>query len=55
MRADVSGGDSLGLYAKFVAPTIADGKVFQATFSGELAVYGILANNATYLPLISGQ
>jgi hypothetical protein len=33
--------DDFGKFAKFSAPTIADGKVFLATFSGWLAVYGL--------------
>jgi Secretion system C-terminal sorting domain len=34
--------DSIGNFAKFVNPTIANGKVYLATFSDELAVYGLL-------------
>jgi len=34
--------DDLGTYAKFSAPTIAAGRVYVATFSGEVAVYGLL-------------
>jgi hypothetical protein len=34
--------DKLGYYAKFVEPTIANGKVFVATFSGAVVVYGLL-------------
>jgi hypothetical protein len=34
--------DSVGLYAKFVAPTIANGKVYIATFSKKFSVYGLL-------------
>lgn len=37
--------DSIGLYAKFSAPTIANGKVYVATFGGQLMVYGS-TNNA---------
>ncbi len=33
--------DSLGTLAKFTAPTVANGKVFVATFSNRLAVYGL--------------
>jgi uncharacterized protein (TIGR03437 family) len=36
--------DSLGTLAKFVAPTVANGKVYVATFSHRLAVYGLLAH-----------
>ena len=38
----VSARDSLGNLAKFVAPAIANGKVYVATFSGALDVYGLL-------------
>jgi hypothetical protein len=37
-----SARDSIGLYAKFVPPTIANSKVYMATFSGRLNVYGVL-------------
>ena len=33
--------DDLGNFAKFCPPTIADGKVFLATFSNQLVVYGL--------------
>ncbi len=33
--------DSIGKYAKFVPPTIANGKVYMATFSNKLNVYGL--------------
>jgi hypothetical protein len=32
--------DNVGNYAKFVPPTVANGKVYLATFSGQLLVYG---------------
>ena len=32
--------DSVGNYAKFVPPTVVNGKVYLATFSGQLLVYG---------------
>ena len=35
--------DALGNYAKFCPPTIANGKVYMATFSKQLVVYGLLA------------
>jgi outer membrane protein assembly factor BamB len=33
--------DAVGLYSKYCAPTIADGRVYLATFSGKLQVYGL--------------
>jgi len=35
--------DGVGNYAKFVPPTVANGKVYLATFSNQLLVYGLLA------------
>lgn len=35
--------DDYGKFAKFCCPTIANGKVYQATFSNKLNVYGLLA------------
>jgi hypothetical protein len=35
--------DSIGGFAKFVCPTVANGKVYIATFSGQLLVYGLFA------------
>jgi len=32
--------DTLGNYAKFSPPLVANGKVYQATFSGKFMVYG---------------
>jgi hypothetical protein len=40
-NSDKKPSDALGLYAKFCPPMIADGKVFVATFSGALQVYGL--------------
>jgi hypothetical protein len=37
-----SGRDSVGSFAKFVPPTVANGKVYLATFSNRLNVYGLL-------------
>ena len=33
--------DSVGLFAKYVPPTVADGRVYLATFSNQIAVYGL--------------
>ena len=38
--------DSLGTLGKFAAPTVANGKVYVATFSGSLMVYGLLSQTA---------
>ena len=47
-----SARDSVGKYAKFVPPTVANSKVYLATFSGRLNVYGLLPASA---PLIYQQ
>ncbi|MBC7658937.1 MAG: RICIN domain-containing protein [Chitinophagaceae bacterium] len=38
--------DDLGLFAKFTSPTIANGKVYASTFSGQLVVYGLLPSGS---------
>ncbi len=42
--------DSVGKFAKFVPPTIANGKVYLATFSNKLIVYGLNAPTASHCP-----
>jgi Secretion system C-terminal sorting domain len=42
--------DSVGFFAKFVPPTIANGKVYLATFSKKLHVYGLNAPKASHCP-----
>ena len=39
----ISSRDGMGNFAKFVPPTVANGKVYLATFSGQLDVYGLAA------------
>jgi hypothetical protein len=36
--------DSVGTFGKFVPPTIANGKVYQSTFSNQVVVFGLLSN-----------
>jgi hypothetical protein len=45
-NSDMLPRDSLGNLAKFVPPTVANGKVYVATFSGRLNVYGLLLTAA---------
>jgi outer membrane protein assembly factor BamB len=40
-NSDMNPDDTLGNYAKFSPPLVANGKVYQATFSGKLMVYGL--------------
>ena len=39
----MSARDALGLNSKFTPPTVANGKVYMATYSNKLRVYGLLA------------
>jgi outer membrane protein assembly factor BamB len=39
---DVAIRDSFGIFAKFVPPTVANGRVYMATFSNQVVVYGLL-------------
>ena len=41
-----AGRDEVGNYAKFVMPVVNDGKLYVATFSNQLQVYGLLPGNA---------
>jgi PKD repeat protein len=41
-----SARDAVGSFAKFVPPTVANGKVYLATFSGQLDVYGVLPSSS---------
>jgi hypothetical protein len=40
-NSDVDPADELGMFAKFNPPIVANGKVFAATFSGVVRVYGL--------------
>ena len=37
--------DTLGRFAKFVAPTVVNGRVYVPTFSNQLAIYGLLSDS----------
>ncbi len=41
-------GDGLGTFSKFCPPTVANGKVYAATFSKQLGVFGLLAAAPRY-------
>lgn len=43
-NSDMVPNDSLGNLAKFVAPTVANGKVYMATFSQRVNIYGLKAS-----------
>src|SRR3974390_2154218 len=45
-NSDMLSRDSLGNLAKFVPPTVANGKVYMATFSGKVNVYGLQSSTA---------
>jgi uncharacterized protein (TIGR03437 family) len=45
-NSDMAPGDQLGRFAKLVAPTVANGKVFVPTFSNELVIYGLLSSGS---------
>lgn len=40
-----SARDDIGTFAKFCSPTVANGKVYVASFSGYVAAYGLLSSN----------
>ena len=43
-NSDMNGDqDQLGAFARFAAPTVANGRVYVPTFSNELAIYGLTA------------
>ena len=42
--SDMAPSDAMGRFAKFVPPTIANGKVYVPTFSNELVIYGLLSD-----------
>lgn len=45
--------DSNGGFAKFVCPTVANGKVYLSTFTGQLLVYGLFATQGS--GILSGE
>ena len=44
-NSDMTPTDALGRFAKFVPPTVANGRVYVPTFSNELAIYGLLSGS----------
>lgn len=48
--AQNAGRDDLGNFGKFSSPTIAEGKVYLATFSKQLVVYGLLKPSIVFQP-----
>jgi hypothetical protein len=50
-----SARDSVGNFAKFCPPTVANGKVYLATFSNRLNVYGLLPRPALSVALTGGN
>ena len=42
-NSDMVATDAMGRYAKFVPPTVANGRVYVPTFSHELSIYGLLS------------
>ena len=47
--------DEIGTYAKFAAPTVANGKVYLPTFSNQLLVYGLLSTLPSANPGLFGS
>ena len=45
-NSDMLPGNEMGRFAKLVAPTVANGKVFVPTFSNELVIYGLLSSGS---------
>ncbi len=46
-NSDMLPENTMGRFAKMVAPTVANGKVYVPTFSNELVIYGLLNGGAT--------
>jgi hypothetical protein len=44
-RSDLNPKDTLGNFAKFTPPTVAKGRVYMATFSDQVILYGLLNHN----------
>lgn len=55
-NSDMVPGDTLGRFAKFVAPTVVNGRVYVPTFSNQLAIYGLRSKVqvANVAPQIAG-
>jgi uncharacterized protein (TIGR03437 family) len=46
-------GDSVGAFAKFATPLVANGRVYVPTFSNQLAIYGLFASEGETAPRIT--
>ena len=51
-NSKMAAGDDFGMWAKWVPPTVANGKVYLATFSNQLVVYGLRPIPAPFLDVI---
>jgi uncharacterized protein (TIGR03437 family) len=51
----VNSSDTLGDFAKFATPTIAAGKIYVPTFSGQLVVYGLTGSRVIAAPFVNEQ
>ena len=54
-NSSMDASDPPGFYAKFVNPTIANGKLYMATFSNKLVVYGLINKLTTGIDKTKGD
>jgi hypothetical protein len=51
-NSDMTGSDSVGMFAKYANPTVVNGKVFVPTWSGWLTVYGLRKDSRPEHPTV---